>query len=397
MESKPYLLFSLHNTKYGIESKLVQEIFLLPEVTPMIETPSDIIGILNLRGSVLPVMHLDLRFGYPLQGCHVSDSVIVVEWQGLRIGMVVNQVHEVVEIDPAAITTNIAYGRDNDSRKAFVTGVAQLAPEMIVLLNPEQLIRYREGIEDLIAETTDFVANTAAIAAEAELADFSLETASPIEPEISDRISNIGASLPGELPPVGSEPALPLRTLGSFYDLYCPNATPETKQIFRQRAEDLRQLLERTDVSQLMPLAVISLNGEYFGLNLDVVREFTDIRVVTPIPCCPQHIIGNMNLRGEILTLIDIRNALNLVGGSVNYTAKVVVVNVGDIVAGLPVDQVLDVTYLSHSEIATLPIAVDRGANNCLLGTAPYAGKKLGVLDLPKILAKPEFTIEEYV
>ena len=66
---KPYLIFNLNNIKYGIDPLVVKEIFLLPELMPIAETPMDIVGILNLRGQVIPVMHLDLRLGGSFSEC----------------------------------------------------------------------------------------------------------------------------------------------------------------------------------------------------------------------------------------------------------------------------------------------------------------------------------------
>ena len=64
---------------------------------------------------------------------------------------------------------------------------------------------------------------------------------------------------------------------------------PKKKRYFRQRANNLRRKEDDRDfTTSTFPLAVIALNGEYFGLNLEVVREFTDIRKFTPIPCTPR-------------------------------------------------------------------------------------------------------------
>ena len=56
------------------------------------------------------------------------------------------------------------------------------------------------------------------------------------------------------------------------------------------------------------------------------MREFTNITRVTPIPCTPPHIVGNLNLRGEILTLIDLSNFLQLNTALVNQRQKAMVV-----------------------------------------------------------------------
>jgi CheW-like domain len=82
MASKPYLIFDLDDSQYGIDASLVKEIFPLPELTPVPEAPPDIIGILNLRGEVLPIMHLGLRLGRSTIAFKLSDQCFVCRSQG---------------------------------------------------------------------------------------------------------------------------------------------------------------------------------------------------------------------------------------------------------------------------------------------------------------------------
>jgi len=74
MESYPYLTFTLDQSLYGINTFLVEEIFFLPELTSIPESPFDIVGVVNLRGEILPIMDLNLRFGYACNDYHLTDS-----------------------------------------------------------------------------------------------------------------------------------------------------------------------------------------------------------------------------------------------------------------------------------------------------------------------------------
>jgi purine-binding chemotaxis protein CheW len=119
----------------------------------------------------------------------------------------------------------------------------------------------------------------------------------------------------------------------------------------------------------------VVLNGEFFGVNLNRVREFTDVKKVTPIPCCPGHIIGNMNLRGEILTLIDIRGLLNLPLNSIAEGYKAMVVEVDGIVSGITVEEVYDVMFLNPKDITSVPTAIHSINDEYLKGATPYQEK----------------------
>ena len=366
MKIKPYLTFNLHDVQYGIEANLVKEIFLLPELIPIAEAPIDIVGILNLREKILPVMHLDLRLGNPMQECRLRDSVIVLEWEGVQIGVIVNTVHEVINIEAELIENEIDYGRIRNINPAFVTGIAKVDESAIVLLNSEALIRQPDAVNTLLEE--------------------------------AEKDSNGNPRDHSELAEE-SESNETVKMISSFYNLCCPNATPEERAIFRRRADNLRQSNTEaiSDFTGQIPLAIIGLNDEYFGLDLEAVREFINIRNFTPIPCCPQHIVGNMNLRGEIVTLVDIRSALSLPLAATKTGSKAVVIEVDDLVAGLPVDEVFDVMYLHPKKINPVPVAVESGSNEYLRGTAPYFEKILSVLDLSKIISDRRLEVNETV
>lgn len=349
-----YLIFSVNGSRYGIDTTAVQEIFFLPALTPIDEAPRDIVGVLNLRGEILPVMDLNLRFGQRPRDYKITDSIIVLEWQNIKMGSIVNQVHEVQEIEAEAISTKITYGRQiNTPSHNFLAGVAKTMGELVMLLDPAQLIQHSDSIDTRILD-----GNTTAI--------------------------QNGRTNPTEVDTPSAEPRR-----------FCPHATPEELAIFRERAENLMRLTEGQDLTGLMAIAVIGLNDEYFGLDLNLVREFTDIRDITPVPCCPEYIIGNMNLRGEIVTLVDIRRALNLPIADFEGVVKAMVVHLDDLVAGITIEEVCDVMYLHPSQLTPVPAAVHSASDEYLRGTAPYRNKMMSLLDLAKILSQGELEVNE--
>ena len=361
MKTQYYLIFRHNDSLYGIEATAVQEIFFLPELTPIAEAPRDIVGVINLRGEILPVMDLNLRFGYHPQKYCLTDSAIVIEYQEFRVGIIVNQVQEVENISTEVIKTQLSYGReDRNKLHKFVSGIAQIKENIVMLLNPEIVICYSQEKEEESQKIN-------------EVSEKRLEAADE-KNVIED--SNYFLEMP----------------------VFCPNATPQERAIFRQRSNNLRSKEDDNDFTiSKFPLAVIALNGEYFGLNLEVVREFTDIHKVTPIPCTPDYIVGNMNLRGEIVTLIDIRTALNMPIASVDSLSKAIVVQIADLVAGIVADEVLDVMYLNSSEMTAVPVALHSANDEYLRGTASYREKMMSILDLHKMLTKGGLVVDEEV
>jgi len=156
MATKPYLIFSLHNTRYAIAAESVTEIFLLPELTPIAESPTDIVGLLNLHSVFVPVMHLDLRFGHKFDQCNLTDSVIVLESQGLEVGVVVHQVETVNEIDDQYIQADLTYGRDRNINQAFIKGLINLDDEVIILLDGERKKERKKSYQRLTSISSIF-------------------------------------------------------------------------------------------------------------------------------------------------------------------------------------------------------------------------------------------------
>jgi purine-binding chemotaxis protein CheW len=341
MGIKPYLIFSLHDARYAIAAELVTEIFLLPELTPVAEAPPDIVGLLNLHSAYVPVMHLDLRFGHKFDCCHLTDSVIVVESQGIQVGLIVHRVETVSEIDDRYIQEELSYGRPN-IHQAFVQSVINLDDEMITLLNIDNLVRHPEALADL---------------------------------------------LNSEEQPESLKP-------GNFYTQYFTDANSKTKEILHQRAIDLKEANDSTAAIQLISLAVVKISDRYFAFDLALVREFINIGRITIIPCCPEHIIGNINLRGEILTLVDICQPLNLVTTKRNQATKAVVIEIKDLTVGIVVEEVLDVVDFRPEKLKPVPVAMNNQAISFLKGVADYRSQLINVIDLPKLLAAGAMTVE---
>lgn len=360
MENKSYLIFLQNNSFYGIEALSVREVFLLPEVTAIAEMPDSIIGVINLRGNILPLMDLNIRLGYGQRDYSLTDNVVVIEWQQFTIGIIVNEVYEVKNIPVTEIKKELySYGNDRHHQSNLVTGLANLEEKLIILLSSKHLIQY------------------------VEVPDFSVDQPPKIDVLIKEK-------------------SLEKITENQNFSrlVFCPNATSKERYIFQERAKKMRLSTHIQDVSHLIPLAVIGLNEEYFGIDLKVVREFTYIHKVTPIPCTPEHIFGNINLRGEIITLVNIRGLLNMqIYQNKNNKNQALIFEVDDFVGGIRVDEIFDVLYLNPLDIKSIPATINHDIthNEYLLGTAMYREKMMSIINFKKIITQKSLVVEQEV
>lgn len=136
------LTLSLAGEEYGIDILSVREIRGWSKVTRVPQTPAFILGVLNLRGAIVPVMDLRLRFGLQREA-YTDTTVTVVVAVGERLfGMVVDAVSDVIELVRDDVKPLPDMGRAVDTK--YLTGLITHNERMVMLLNVEKLMRPEE-------------------------------------------------------------------------------------------------------------------------------------------------------------------------------------------------------------------------------------------------------------
>lgn len=145
------LTFSLAGEEYGVDILTVREIRGWTRVTRIPQAPAYVLGVLNLRGAIVPVMDLRLRFGLERESYGDSTVMIIVAVAERLFGIVVDAVSDVVDIDMAAIRPVPDMGAIVDTR--YLKGLATHVERMVMLLDVEKLMR-PEDVETLDAALT---------------------------------------------------------------------------------------------------------------------------------------------------------------------------------------------------------------------------------------------------
>lgn len=138
-----YLTFSLGNEEYGVGILKVREIIGLMEITAVPHTPAYIRGVINLRGRVIPVLELRLKFSMERQPYNERTCVIVVEVQGkteaIQVGMLVDSVSEVLNINAEEIEPPPCFG-GNDVATDNILGMGKIKGKVKILLDVDRVI-----------------------------------------------------------------------------------------------------------------------------------------------------------------------------------------------------------------------------------------------------------------
>jgi purine-binding chemotaxis protein CheW len=120
-----YLTFQVGSEEYGIEIFKVREIIGMLPITPVPGSPPEMIGVINLRGKVIPVISIRTRFGMPSAEAHPHNVIIVVENRQGEIGIAVDRVAEVARFTEAETEAPPAYGLAVDTTCVAAIGKSQ--------------------------------------------------------------------------------------------------------------------------------------------------------------------------------------------------------------------------------------------------------------------------------
>jgi purine-binding chemotaxis protein CheW len=156
-----HLILALGKEEFGIPVLAIKEIIGLQEITPVPSMPAHIRGVINLRGQVIPVIDLALRFGLPTQEPTYRTCIIVVRCAGTAgdrlIGAIADSVSEVLTISPDAIEPTPDFGTGTPT--PYVQGMAKINAKVKLLLNIREVFRTDSQHE---AAHTDFFTELAA-------------------------------------------------------------------------------------------------------------------------------------------------------------------------------------------------------------------------------------------
>lgn len=136
------ILFRLGSQEFCIDIKLIREIRGWSPATPLPHAPPYLRGVINLRGAVLPIIDLGVRFGIETEIPGPHHVIIVVQIGERQVGMLVDAVSDILTVDPDAVrvTPDVA----SDVAKNFVRGLLTIEGRMISLISIDNLIPQTE-------------------------------------------------------------------------------------------------------------------------------------------------------------------------------------------------------------------------------------------------------------
>jgi len=328
--------FRLGRREFGLDISSVQRIIAMVEITEVPQPLPFLEGVIDLMGAIVPVISLRRLLGMPMGEVSLRNHIIVGEKDKKAVGLIVDSVSDLISIprnviDPPTTVTPL---------REFLIGVARLQTRIVFLFKLERIMDLEKEAESRAG--LDFLANRALAGAEAAESEKAREE-DPVR-----------------------------RTL-------------------RKRAEALSRKTRREE-APTRQLLTFSLGDEWYGVDTTRVRTIVGTPRVVPVPCAPNYVQGIMNLRGEILTVINLKRFFGLEDHQSVRSPRAIVVEDNGLQAAFIVDTVYDVIELPERSIERPLSTIEKIRADYIEGEARIGDRLLGILKLQTTLNPEQAT-----
>lgn len=167
----------------------------------------------------------------------------------------------------------------------------------------------------------------------------------------------------------------------------------EKKMILRARAKILAQVPKNKESIEMhLKILGFLLNGEKYAVESVFIREVCQLKELTPLPCTPPFVLGIINIRGQILSVVDINKFFGIPGKGSNVINKTIVVHTDEMEFAVPAETITGVSYIPQDKIQPLPPTLTNIRTEYLKG---MTREQFIVLDMARILSDKRIVVNE--
>lgn len=167
----------------------------------------------------------------------------------------------------------------------------------------------------------------------------------------------------------------------------------DINKILKERALKLQTEADATDDNtNCIDTLEFMLSDEKYAIDSTYVSEVVKIKDLTPLPCTPSFILGIINRRGQILSVIDIKKFFNMPEKGISNLNRVIIVKNGEIEVGILTDEIVGNSTVDLEMLQTKVPSINKIADNYILGLSP---KRLIVMDIREVLLDEKIIIND--
>ncbi|MBA7542576.1 hypothetical protein ES705_34899 [subsurface metagenome] len=314
--------FNIGSEYFGVDIYSVEEVIQMVEITEMPRSPEFVEGIIDIRGKIVPLINLRRMMGLEQKEHNLNNEIIITKVENKEIGLIVDNVSEISTVQREQI---IEPDKETVPLATFLFGVADSGGRLMFLLDLVKVLHIEQRA-------------------------------------LLKKISRVRQIIERPVEEKNNE-----------------------KEILHQRAVDLRKKKIEDNVEKRR-LVTFSIGDEWYGVDINRVKEISHLLDIFYIPSAPHHVIGTINMRGEIIPIIDLRKFFELQEIPPTPNTRIVVFRQNQINLGLIVDSISDIVELPARLIEPPLATLERIKSEYLEGEAIWDNKLLVLLNLENIV-----------
>ncbi len=152
---------------------------------------------------------------------------------------------------------------------------------------------------------------------------------------------------------------------------------------------EMSEIVEKQN-DPVMQWVTFRLGDEKYGINVMQVQEVLRVSEIAPVPGAPPYVLGIINLRGNVVTVIDTRSRFGLLSKETDDASRIVIIETADHIIGILVDSVAEVVEMRSSEMETAPNVGNEESSKYIQGVTSRNNELLILVDLNKFLSDEE-------
>ncbi|SEI46119.1 purine-binding chemotaxis protein CheW [Allopseudospirillum japonicum] len=152
-----------------------------------------------------------------------------------------------------------------------------------------------------------------------------------------------------------------------------------------------KEIKAKSGSDPVLQYVTFRLAEETYGINVMQVQEVLRYTEIAPVPGAPDYVLGIINLRGNVVTVIDTRKRFGLMSSDVSDATRIVIIEAEKQVVGILVDSVSEVVYLNQSEIETAPNVGNEESAKFIQGVCNKNNELLILVELNKMMNEEEW------
>lgn len=329
-----YLVCASLSVRYAMPVESVEGVYWLPELSPIEAAPPWFVGIVNWHGEVVHVLDLGLRFKHPARNYTNTTQLILVNAPEMRCGIVVDTVLGLIEVPEASVTDrNLVSPIDfKPLYSALIKGEIKQGDEIYLLLNLKNLFTV----------------------------------------EVGEALYSSGFK-------------------SKFEGISQLSVADKNKSDVRT-AQFSSAIIDHYHEKKL-GFVLIMIGNDQYAIEVQYIAEFTHLKQFAVLPCCPDYLMGVINLRGEILSIVDMASLLNIQNS--DDKKDLVILNFESLKFALGVKKIICFQYFDKNFITEIQNIEDQKVHcKSLLKVDQGIA---GVLDIEAIFNKGLLEIDEHV